>query len=138
MASHYHSLRPSNGLVWATPPLITTHCLSHCTRVEPLWRQSAAIRVGDFDPDEAGDDLRGMLEGTCTVRVAKGRRSLFMDLTMEVPWRGVLDEGTDRERSLGGKTYTHHHGSNPRRPPAAPVHALRARFDRIESPPRSH
>ena len=75
------------------------------------WRPSngyparrAAIRVSGFDPVESGDASRGQLEGTCTVRVAKGRRALFLDLSMEVPWRGVTDAGTEREHVLGGKT----------------------------------
>ena len=70
--------------------------------------RSACVRVGDFDPpptsDEAPSDARGLLEGTCTIRAAKGRRALFLDLTIEVPWRCYIDEGTERERSLGGKT----------------------------------
>jgi hypothetical protein len=66
--------------------------------------QSAVVRVSDFDPTEEGDDLRGLLEGTCTIRSAKGRRALFLDLVLEVPWRGWIDAGTERERSLGGKT----------------------------------
>ena len=75
------------------------------------WRPSngyparrAAIRVSAFDPVESGDGSRGQLEGTCTVRVAKGRRALFLDLSLEVPWRGVTDAGTEREQVLGGKT----------------------------------
>ena len=67
-------------------------------------KQNAIIQVGDFDPIEGDDGSRGILEGTCTIRTAKGRRALFLDLTVEVPWRGWLDTGTDSERTLGGKT----------------------------------
>ena len=69
-------------------------------------RDGALVRVTDFDPDPNGepDSERGHMEGTCTIRSAKGRRALFLDLIVEVPWRGYIDKGTERERSLGGKT----------------------------------
>lgn len=65
------------------------------------------IRLSDFDPDpEEGRkrDVFGILEGECTIRYHGGRRALFFDLTLEVPWRAVLGEGTEREEQLGGKT----------------------------------
>ena len=65
------------------------------------------IRLSDFDPDPEVDrkrDVFGILEGECTIRHHGGRRALFFDLTLEVPWRAVLGEGTEREEQLGGKT----------------------------------
>ena len=65
------------------------------------------IRLSDFDPDPEVDrkrDVFGILEGECTIRHHGGRRALFFDLTLEVPWRAVLGEGPEREEQLGGKT----------------------------------
>ena len=78
--------------------------------------RAANARVERFEAlaeESAGDESQGVLDGTCTIRHAKGRRSLFFDLTLSVPWRAVTDEGTPDERSLGGKTklwnIAHHH-----------------------------
>ena len=86
-------------------------------RVAPAeWRASngypcrtakgAVVRVASFDPDPEGRDSAtlGQLDGTCNIRMAKGRRALFLDMSMEVPWRAYVDEGTEHEQSLGGKT----------------------------------
>ena len=61
----------------------------------------APVPRSDYDNE---DDSRGVLEGTCVIRRHEGRRSLFFDLTIQVPWCGVTDEGTADERYLGGKT----------------------------------
>lgn len=74
--------------------------------------RTACVRVTEYDPPSDGSTrhadeaapTRGTLEGTCTIRTHKGRRSLFFDLSVEVPWRGFANEGEADERSLGGKT----------------------------------
>ena len=65
------------------------------------------IQVVGFDPDPEGGDSasqHGTLEGFCTIRTFKGKRSLFFDIVMEVPWRGWVNVNADDERTLGGKT----------------------------------
>lgn len=73
----------------------------HCSK--------ASIAVTEFDPPYEGGmveaaQTHGALDGTCTIRTYKGRRSLFFDLQIEVPWRGFTNKGQDDERTLGGKT----------------------------------
>ena len=52
----------------------------------------AIIRVGDFDPhpDDINHDQRGLFEGFCTIRTAKGRRSLFFEAVPRAPAVGFL------------------------------------------------
>lgn len=66
--------------------------------------ERGVVRVIDFDPDpDNGDASRGTLEGDCTIRIAQGRRALFFDLRLEVPWEGVANPGTEQEQRLRGK-----------------------------------
>ena len=70
----------------------------------PLVRWASSEELGGCSIGMSDFDADGGVDGTCTVRSAHGRRSLFFDLTVEARWRGVVNEGTAAEEFLCGGT----------------------------------